>query len=73
MVHALDLLDNGFDRLVLTLGVVRLLEIAAKEESDGLIKTRRKTTLVILYNIIAVVTGLPVDQFGSIALGTNST
>ena len=62
--RSINLLYKIFD---LAVGFIRqipfLFQAAAKEKSDGLVKPGIHSAFVFFYYFIAVIAGLPVDQF----------
>ena len=62
-IHSFHFLHDHFYILVVTLGIVRLFEAAAKEESNGLPEAGGKPTSVLFNNIVTIISSLPIDDF----------
>ena len=62
VIHAFDLLDDGFDRLIIPFGIIGLFEIAAEEEGYGLVETGIEAAFIFLDDVVAVIAGLTVDE-----------
>ena len=49
--------------MVIARGLIILFKTAAEEKGNGLVEPGRESALVFFDNIVAVITGLPVNQF----------
>src|SRR3979411_1577525 len=61
-IHSLNLQHNTFHLPVITFCVIRLFEVTAEEESDGLPEACSKSAFIFLDDIITIIARLTIDK-----------
>ena len=62
-MHPFNFLNDVFYFAFVAIGIVRLFKVAAEEKGNGLPGSGGKPTLIFFDDLVAVITGLPVNEF----------